>query len=50
MKEEGKCVENFPRFLVKGDFCEMCFLFEWMGGGKWELSIMSVEYETGRII
>lgn len=31
MDEEGKCVENFPRFSVEGDFCEMCFSFEWMG-------------------
>lgn len=33
MEEEGDFEENFPRFLVEGDFCEMCFLYEWIGVG-----------------
>lgn len=33
MEDEGKFEENFPRFLVEGDFCEMCFLYEWIGVG-----------------
>lgn len=31
--KKGKCVENFPRFLVEGDFGEMC-LNGWVAASK----------------